>query len=88
MDKSDQKDLDKRKMYRAFFKHRFGEKILLDLMKTHWVLASTFVRGDRDEMVLREGERNVVLRILSILQVDPKKLQALLEKEEINRDEY
>lgn len=88
MDKSDQKDLVKRKMYRAFFKHRFGEQILRDLMKTHWVLASTFVRGDREESILREGERNVVLRILSILQVDPKKLQAMLEQEENNRDDY
>jgi hypothetical protein len=39
----------------------------------HHVFGSTFSK-DPYELALKEGERNTVLRILSILQIDPQKL--------------
>ena len=89
MEKQDHKYLDNIKFYRAFFKSKHGEKVLYDLMKTHNFFTCTFVKGDRDEMLIKEGERNVVLRILSILKIDPQKLEQMMKKEEEeNRDDY
>lgn len=67
------KKLDQVSFYQSFFNSEDGKKVLYDLMKVHHVVGSTFSK-DSHEMALKEGERNVVLRILSILQVDPQKL--------------
>ena len=88
MEKENQAHLNKLKFYKAFFKSKQGQRVLWDLMKTHHVLGSCFVKGDRDEYLVREGERNVVLRILSLLQVDPEALEQMIDKEERMKDEY
>lgn len=65
--------------YRSFFETPQGILILNDMMKKYGVLHTTF-RGDVNEMLVREGERNVVLRILSILKIDINKLRERIEE--------
>ncbi len=71
--------------YQELFKTPQGENVLRDLAKSHYVLKSTF-----DEnpylVALREGERNVVLRIFSILGTDVIKLYKQIEEQERNYD--
>lgn len=67
------KKLDQVAFYQSVFNSEEGKKVLYDMMKIHYVIGSTFSK-DPHEMALKEGERNVVLRILSILQIDPQKL--------------
>lgn len=71
--------------YQELFKLPIGKNVLKDLVKTHYVLSSTF-DGDSHLMALREGERNVVLRILSILKVDVLELYKKIEEQERNEN--
>lgn len=56
--------------YRELFDTERGKRVIADLMKNHYVLDSTFDPNPQ-ELALAEGERNVVLRILSLLQESP-----------------
>jgi hypothetical protein len=67
------KKLDQVASYQAVFNSEEGKKVLYDMMKVHHIFGSTFSK-DPYELALKEGERNTVLRILSILQIDPQKL--------------
>lgn len=69
---------DKIASYRAVFNTEDGRKILFDLMRTHYLLSSSF-NPDALEMARMEGERNVVLRILNIINTDPEKFRKLIE---------
>ena len=71
------------KSYQDFFNSPVGKQVLYDLISNHWVMNSTFCK-DPIEMALKEGERNVVLRILTILKTKPEKITKLLEE----ADEY
>lgn len=62
------------KAYHKVFSGPEGELVLSDLMKTHYMLGSTF-DGDTTKIIFREGERNVVLRILKLLKMDAHLLQ-------------
>jgi hypothetical protein len=64
----------KLEMYRKVFSGPDGEWVLNDLMSAHSMLNSTF-NGNVRDMLLREGERNVVLRILTILKSSPEDLR-------------
>lgn len=66
--------------YKNIFTSLDGEKVLKDLMENHWILKSSY-SGNTNDMILREGEKNVVLRILHILDID---INALYER--IDRD--
>lgn len=66
--------------YQSVFGNKEGQMVLTDLIKAHHVLQPTYVRGDTHESAFKEGERNVVLRIFSMMKIDPNKL-----KEEIDR---
>lgn len=68
--------------YRQVFGTEAGKNVLYDLMKAGHMLGSSFVKGDSHELAFREGERNTVLRILTILKTDPQKLQAEIERGE------
>jgi hypothetical protein len=65
--------------YQAVFNTESGKRVLYDLLKQHNVLQSTF---DKDPNVhaFKEGERNTVLRILTILKMDAVQLDQLIEK--------
>lgn len=67
------KPVDQAISYQATFSSAEGEKVLFDLMRTHHIVGTTFSK-DPYEMALKEGERNVVLRIISILKIDVDKL--------------
>lgn len=66
--------------YKNIFTSVDGEKVLKDLMDNHWILKSSY-NGNTNDMLLREGEKNVILRILHILDID---INALYER--IDRD--
>lgn len=70
------KRVDTLKAYQDVFNSASGTKVLLDLMKTHNMLNSSF-NENVNTVIFKEGERNVVLRILSILNTD---VSSLLER--------
>ena len=53
--------------YNIFVQNPTGAKILKDMMHAHRFYGTTFSTNDL-EMALNEGERNAVLRILTILK--------------------
>lgn len=65
--------------YKAVFGSEEGERVLFDLMKNNFILAPTYT-SNIHEMALREGARNAVLRILSILRVNPEELRQQIVK--------
>jgi hypothetical protein len=67
------------KDYKQTFSTSAGKRVLYDLMKTHNILSSHFDHSNELKTVFGEGERNVVLRILSILKTNPEKLMAHIE---------
>lgn len=70
--------------YRACFNTKAGRDVLLDLMKTHHMLDSTYKPNDQVETIRREGERNVVLRILHFLNFSPTDLDEIMKEEMSN----
>ncbi len=67
--------------YQRCFAGEHGHKVLLDLMRTHFVTSSTFSK-DPLEMAHNEGERNVVLRILYHMKIDTNALLKELDRAE------
>ena len=70
--------------YKTVFKSESGKRVFYDLMKNNYMLSPTYT-ANLHEMALREGARNAVLRIMSILKVDVDKLDILI-KEGIERE--
>jgi hypothetical protein len=81
------KQVDRVRTYRTVFNSEDGKKVLHDLMRTHHVIGGLPAK-DPYEMYRAEGERNVVLRILSLLNIDPiqfeKHLKDTLQSEADN----
>jgi len=68
--------------YQTVFNNPVGKNVLMDLMSTHSMMSSTY-RGDSvKDMLIKEGERNVVLRILTILKANTKQLLERIEEHE------
>ena len=76
------------KDYKITFGSVHGQRVLNDLIQTCHVLGPCFVKGDVHEAILREGERNSVLRILAILKVDPMKLQEKIKEAQKEESDY
>lgn len=68
--------------YQDVFSSREGHIILQDLMKNHHVKGSSF-NPDPYVTAFNEGERNVVLRILTKLNIDMKELQKRMEEKDV-----
>lgn len=66
--------------YQNIFKSPDGELVLKDLMSTHGILSNTY-KGNVNDMLVKEGERNVVLRILSILKIDINAIYERIDRE-------
>ena len=64
--------LKKIKAYQDVFNSPLGSKVLHDMMRAHGLLSAHPVNPQ--EMALKEGERLVVLRILSFLKINPQEL--------------
>ena len=79
-----QKALAKIMDYKSAFGSKPGERVLLDMMRAHFLLSTSYVKDDPYESARREGERNVVIRILEKLKTDEKRFEKLLE--EANND--
>ena len=82
--KKESKQVDVVIDYKTVFKSEAGKRVLYDLMKNNYMLSPTYTTNVH-EMSLREGARNSVLRIMSILKVDVDKLDNLI-KEGIERE--
>ena len=61
-------------LYKKVFSTPEGKEVLADLIMTGYVLEST--EGD----LLKEGARKAILRILTLLNYDASKFQALTRK--------
>jgi hypothetical protein len=69
--------------YQNIFNTDEGKRVLYDLIKTHHCLST--INPEKPHLAgFCEGERNVVLRILKILQFKPEKFLATIE----NGDQY
>jgi hypothetical protein len=66
--------------YKRTFTSEQGKRVLQDLIFAHNVMTPTYVRGDAIEMAYKEGARNVVLRILTILETDEELMQKLIRE--------
>lgn len=81
------KPLEKKKAkitaYHRIFNTDDGRAVLKDMMNVHFIFSSTFSKnpGEKD---MNEGERNVVLRLMKILNISPEEMKNL--SEEIERD--
>lgn len=69
--------------YKKTFSTTEGREVLLDMMNVHNVFDSTF-DIDNSQMCRKEGERNVVLRLMTILKITPSQMQDLAEEIEKN----
>ena len=56
----------RRSDYRLVFDSEAGQRVLADLARFAHLGHPSYVRGDAMETAFREGERNVVLRILAL----------------------
>jgi len=68
--------------YQNTFGSDHGQRVLNDLMNTHSIISTVFVKGDPLEMALREGERNVILRIIGILGIKQSRIMELIKEED------
>lgn len=64
--------------YQRLFSSDFGKRVLYDMMSVHYVMKP--LPTDPNERDRAEGERNVLLRIFSILKVDSAKVQKLIQE--------
>lgn len=67
--------------YHAVFDGEPGKRVLEDLYQSHYMRLSTF-SVDALEMARNEGERNVILRIMSILDMDLMELNKLIRQDQ------
>ena len=66
--------------YRETFTGNSGQTVLHDLMANCSMLMPTYANGDDTKQVMyREGQRSVVLRILTLMETDQVKLKKLIE---------
>jgi len=61
----------RRSDYRLVFDSEAGQRVLADLARFAHMGHPSYVRGDAMETAFREGERNVVLRILALRRLRP-----------------
>lgn len=76
--KTVQKQLDLTLAYKRTFGGPEGEAVLFDLMAKHFNRSS--FSKDALEMAFREGERNIVLKILTMLNLDYETLKRKVEE--------
>lgn len=75
--------------YHRVFGTTEGKKVLFDLMKQHHILtAAASSPIDPYELAYREGERSVILRILTSLDMDPGKLREKIEEAKNDDGQY
>lgn len=81
-----EKQVSKVIAYKNTFGSQMGKLVLNDLMRTHHMLGTTMGKV-KDDVIFKEGERNVILRILKILQTDPETLRQRIKEIENEHSE-
>lgn len=66
-----ERKLSQLKDYKRTFSSEQGQRVLMDLISAHHVMGSTYVKGDAIDMAFREGQRQVILRIMTIMKYEP-----------------
>lgn len=74
--------------YQTTFGSEAGRRVLYDLMKQHHVVSMSHVRGSTDETTFNEGQRMVVLRIMSNLNYKIEDLDEAIKQGELEDDNY
>ena len=72
-------------IYQSVFGTPEGQEVLQDLMHVHYIMKPTF-NIDPTTTAHREGERNAVLRILSILNMSITQLRERIKNDTKIRD--
>lgn len=87
--KTDQRNLDLLRDYKAVFESEKGKRVLWDIMKAGFFLRSTVAGPGEDATTARnEGQRELVVYILSQLSKDEKKIyDFIMERERIARED-
>ena len=81
------KSVAKISKYHNVFNSREGSEVLYDMMATHGMITNMFpANGDVNQLIYNEGARSVVLRILTLLKQDPKKILERIEQYENEND--
>lgn len=60
--------------YQAVFGTEQGQRVLIDLMRAGHIDVTTYISGQTENSLVREGERRMVLRIMNILKQDAAEL--------------
>jgi len=86
--KKNREDLVSKRLanYQAVFNSPTGQEVLNDLMKVHYIMTPT-ISTESLTMAHREGERNVVLRILTILNMNLTQLRERIKEDAKIRDD-
>lgn len=69
--------------YKQAFTTKQGKAVLLDLLQEHYILRSTYqgVEGDDGRgQSFREGQKHVVLRIMTLMGLDVSEMYLLLKE--------
>ena len=72
--------------YKRTFGTDSGKRVLQDLMNRGHMLEPSYTVNDAHETAFREGERNLVLSILSELKYDLSRLKAHIDSMEDEND--
>lgn len=80
-----QKAVERTQKYKQAFTTASGKAVLLDLLSEHYMMKPVF-QGTEDAIgiAFRDGQRQVVLRILSIMQLDIGEIYMLLKEGDDN----
>lgn len=68
--------------YKATFGTEQGKRVLDDLMGFCHMLHTSYIPERPIETAYREGERNVLLRILSMMETDMERLKQMIKERE------
>lgn len=74
----DEKKLSNLKDYQRTFNSEHGQRVLYDMMNEHYFMRSSFDPNPY-EMAFREGQKNVILRVMTILKLDLVKIKEKIE---------
>jgi len=73
--------------YKKVFESPEGERVLFDLMKKGHFMHTSF-QGDINDCVFREGERNIINYILTVMKQDPVAIKAMIANNEQQELDY
>lgn len=92
MNETKTKKVDKQRQLMIDYKHVFGsevgERVLRDMMRNHFMTRPSHVRSDPYETSYNEGQRAVMLRLMTYMNYDIKKFDELVKQGERDHGIY